>query len=426
MVENVFVVGLDDHNAGILDRLPNAGSYRFHPLLSVDELLFRDTIPVQDLLAEAQRQLELFDGRVDAVIGFWDFPVSTMVPMLCQRLGLHWASLESVVKCEHKYWSRLEQRRVIDEYPRFGLVDLDDEPTLPNGLRYPVWLKPVKSASSALAYRVENLQQLRQAAAAIRDGIGRMGDPFEFVLAQLQLPPELSGIGGRACLAEEAATGAQVTVEGYSFHGEVRIYGIVDSITGPDSSSFLRYQYPSSLPPAVTQRMAGLSGQVIRQIGLDSTTFNIEYFWDPEQDMITLLEVNPRHSQSHAELFEQVDGIANHDHMLQLALGREPRPRHREGPYNMAAKWFVRRIADGVARRVPTAEEVEQVQRDIAGCTVDVSITAGDRLSELHDQDSYSYALATIYLGADDEDDLIRKYERALAGLPFEFEEPSE
>jgi len=426
MVENVFVVGLDDHNAGILHQLPDASRYRFHPLLSVDELLYRDTIPVPDLLEEAQRQLDSFDGRVDAIIGFWDFPVSTMVPILCQRRGLHWASLESVVKCEHKYWSRLEQQRVIDEYPRFGLVDLDDEPTLPDGLRYPVWLKPVKSASSALAYRVENLPQLRQAAAAIRDGIGRMGDPFEFVLAQLQLPPELSGIGGRACLAEEAAAGAQVTVEGYSFRGDVHIYGTIDSITCPDSTSFLRYQYPSVLPPAVTQRMAVLSQRVIRQIGLDSITFNIEYFWDPEHDTITLLEVNPRHSQSHAELFEQVDGIANHDHMLQLALGREPQPRHREGPYDMAAKWFVRRVADGVARRVPTGEEVEQVQRDIDGCTIDVSITAGDRLSELHDQDSYSYAFATIYLGADDEDELIRKFERALAGLPFEFVEPGE
>ena len=138
--------------------------------------------------------------------------------------------------------------------PAVRLVDLDHDPTLPDGLRYPVWLKPVKSASSALAYRVENLQQLRQAAAAIRDGVGRMGSPFEFVLAQLRLPPELSGIGGRACLAEEAAVGAQVTVEGYSFQGDVHVYGIVDSITCPDSSSFLRYQYPSSLPPAVLDR----------------------------------------------------------------------------------------------------------------------------------------------------------------------------
>ena len=194
-----------------------------------------------------------------------------------------------------------------------------------------------------------------------------MGEPFDFVLSQLQLPPEVSGVGGRACLAEEAATGAQVTVEGYSFQGDVHVYGTVDSITCPDSSSFLRYQYPSSLPAAVTQRMAELSGRVIRQIGLDGITFNIEYFWDADHDTISLLEVNPRHSQSHAELFEQVDGVANHDHMLQLALGREPRPRHREGPYDIAAKWFVRRTTDGVARRVPTAEEVEQVEREHPG-----------------------------------------------------------
>ncbi len=250
----------------------------------------------------------------------------------------------------------------------------------------------------------------------MRDGIGRMGDPFDFVLSHLQLPPEVTGIGGRACLAEEAATGAQVTVEGYSFHGDVHVYGTVDSITCPDSSSFLRYQYPSSLPSAVTQRMAEISERVIRQIGLDGITFNIEYFWDPDHDTISLLEVNPRHSQSHAELFEQVDGVANHDHMLQLALGREPRLRHREGPYYIAAKWFVRRVADGVASRVPTSQEIEQVERAIPGCTVDVTVATGDRLSELYDQDSYSYALATVYVGADDEDELIRKYEQALAG----------
>ena len=85
----------------------------------------------------------------------------------------------------------------------------------------------------------------------------------------------------------------------------------------------------------------------------------------------------------------------------------------------------MRRTTDGVARRVPTAEEIEQVERTIPGCTVDVTVAVGDRLSELYDQDSYSYALATVYLGADDEDELIRKYEHALAGLPFEFEEPA-
>jgi hypothetical protein len=421
VVENVFVLGLDDHNARVLHDLPDADRYRFHPLLSGGELAGGETIPLAELLDAAQRQVESFDGPVHALIGFWDFPVSTMVPILCQRLGLRWASLESVVKCEHKYWSRLEQRRVIDEYSRFGLVDLD-RPALPEGMSYPVWLKPIKSASSELAFRADDPAQLAEAAATIQMGIRRIGDAFGFVLDQLELPPELAGTGGSACLAEEAATGAQVTVEGYSYRGDVRVYGVVDSVTVPGGTSFLRYQYPSCLPTAVTDRMAELSRRVIRQVGLDGVTFNIEYFWDAERDAVTLLEINPRHSQSHAALFAWVDGVANHHHMLELALGREPRPPHREGPYDIAALWFVRRSADGVVRRVPTADEIATVQHDVDGCSVDVTVRPGDRLSDLHDQDSYSFAIATIAVGADSEDELTRKYEQALAGLPFEID----
>jgi biotin carboxylase len=421
---NVFVLGLDEHNAQLLEALPHAERYRFHALLDIDDLLHRETIPVPELLEQAQRQLAEFDGRVDAVIGFWDFPISTMVPILAGRLGLPWPSLESVLKCEHKYWSRLEQRAVIEEVPRFGLLDLDDpDPDLPEGLAYPVWIKPVKSASSKLAFRVENHKQLHDAAAEIREGVGRIGDPFEFVLDQVDLPPEIAAAGGSACLVEEAATGAQVTVEGYSHRGDVRVYGVVDSVHCADSPSFLRYQYPSTVPAAVADRLADISRRVITRIGLDGTTFDIEYFWDAERDAITLLEVNPRHSQSHAELFAQVDGVAHHDVMLQLALGREPRTPHREGRSAVAAKWFVRRAEDGVVVRVPTAEEIERVEREVPGCTVAVSLRPGDRLSEQHDQDSYSYAIANVFVGADSEDELREKYERVVAGLPFEFEE---
>jgi hypothetical protein len=426
VTEHVFVLGLDDHNLETLQKLPDAAQYHFHPLLTIEELQYREEIPVPELLDKAQRQLESFEGPVHAIIGFWDFPVSTMVPILCRRMGLRWASLESVVKCEHKYWSRLEQQQVIDEYPRFGLVDLDAEAELPGGMRYPVWLKPVKSFSSDLAFHVEDRHELQDAAAAIREGIGRVGEPFQFVLDQLDLPPSIAEAGGSACLVEEEATGAQVTVEGYSCRGEVCAYGIVDSITCQDSPSFLRYQYPSALPAEVTDRMIDISRRVIHRIGLDDCTFNIEYFWDRERDAITLLEVNPRHSQSHAELFQQVDGMTNHHCMLALALGREPRLPHREGSYDMAAKWFLRRVDDGVVRRVPTAEEIEQVERDVPGCTVDVIVGPGDRLSELHDQDSYSYKIANIYVGAGDEEELTQKYERCVAGLPFEFDDREE
>jgi hypothetical protein len=39
------------------------------------------------------------------------------------------------------------------------------------------------------------------------------------------------------------------------------------------------------------------------------------------------------------------------------------------------------------------------------------------------DQDSYSYKLANLYIGAADEGELVAKYERSIAALPFTIDE---
>jgi len=43
------------------------------------------------------------------------------------------------------------------------------------------------------------------------------------------------------------------------------------------------------------------------------------------------------------------------------------------------------------------------------------------RLSDLPDQDSYSYAVAQIYMGTKNRSTLLRNYERALKDPTFEF-----
>ena len=278
--------------------MPDAQRYTFHPLLTQDELQ-QGVVSVPDLLDRARSLLDAFDGPIDAIAGYWDFPVTMMVPVLCRERGLPSASLQSVVTCEHKYWSRLVQRDVTDEIPGFALLDLSDERAeLPRGVEYPVWIKPIKSASSEGAHHVEDDEQLTAAIALERDQVGRMGGPFNDVLDMLDLPPEIARIGTDVCLVEEAATGAQVTVEGYADDGEVEIYGVVDSITYPGTSSFLRYEYPSTrVPPHIQNYMADVSRRVITAIGLDHSTFNIEYFWDADAETLTLLEINARHSQ---------------------------------------------------------------------------------------------------------------------------------
>lgn len=48
-----------------------------------------------------------------------------------------------------------------------------------------------------------------------------------------------------------------------------------------------------------------------------------------------------------------------------------------------------------------------------------LNVAEGDRLSELHGEDSYSYELAHIYIGAAGQRDLEDKFARCVHALPF-------
>jgi hypothetical protein len=421
-IKNVFVLGMDEHNHKVLQTMRDAEQYRFHPVLSFDDI-YGEEIAFGDALYRAEQVLDSFEGSIDAIIGFWDFPVSSLAPLLRQRYGLPTASLEEIVMCEHKYWSRLVQQRVLEEYPPFALVDLDRDSSPPQGLRFPMWVKPVKSFSSVLAFGVADEQAYAEALDRIRDGIGWIGEPFDELLKYVDLPAEIEAVGGQACLAEEAITGKQLTVEGYRYNDKVVIYGVVDSVRYDNSPSFLRFQYPSSLPERVIERLVDISERLVTEIGLERNTFNIEYFWDPGTDAVSLLEINPRHSQSHAELFADVDGMSNHEAMLRLALDRDPEFPRGQGQYDIAAKCFVRRFSDGVVRRHPTPEEIAALENIVPGATIDLNAVEGDVLSQMNEQDSYSYALASVYIGASDEAELTAKFDQVVAALPYEIED---
>lgn len=426
MAFNVFVLGADELNLSVLRNAPTLSECRFHPLLDIDTLVEGDEIPLEDKLSEAENRLASFEGRVDALVGFWDFPVNMMLPMLCTRFDLPGPALESVVKCEHKYWSRLEQKEAIDEVPGFGVVRPDDPPEMPQGLRFPVWLKPVISASSELAFKAEDMDGFRSALAEIRAGIDRVGEPFEHILERIELPQEIADAGPYACMVEEAATGVQTTVEGYVFNGEVRTHAVIDSLTYPESSSFLCYRYPSRLHASVTDRITELTHRVISHIGLNNSTFNVEFFWNSDTGDISLLEINARHSQSHALLMEYVDGVPNHTYRVLPALGRDPSRPAGGGEYAISFKWFLRRFVDGHVRRVPTAEEIARIERAVPGATIHIGVEPGQRLSDLHGQDSYSFELAQIYTGAADADEASDKYDRCVEGLHFEIDDAEE
>jgi hypothetical protein len=426
MTKNIAVLGLDDFNLALFRTVRNFDSYSFHRILSKEELVGASRYSMSDLLAKADRQLRSIDGRVDAVVGYWDFPTTLILPVLRRKAGLATTSLESVLRCVHKYWSRCVQRRTASELvPRCIPFDpFAENPLSAIDLAPPFWIKPIKAHSSILGFRIDSEQDFQAALPRIRKKIERFAEPFNHIFRLAELPAEIAAIDGHHCIAEEfIAAEYQCTLEGYVLRGRPRVYGIVDSLREQHGSAFSRYQYPTCMPVPVQQRMIDAAERVMRATGLDNEPFNMEFFYDPDRDRLALLEINPRVSKSHFPLFAMVEGASHQEVMLEVALGIEPVFPQRKGRYPVAAKFMVRRFADGVVRRVPSPAEIRDLEGSLSGVRIQVEVAAGDRLSELVNQDSYSYETAAIFVGGRNEQDLEEKYHFCLDRLRLEIDE---
>lgn len=423
MPKNIFVVGLEDFNLRFLQRVRHAETYAFHQLLDYNSAATDPDVDVNALLRRAFAQLGAFEGTIDAIVGYWDFPTVLMMPILRKRYGLDGPSLESVLQCEHKYWSRHMQKEALpDMVPPFALVDpfaegAEDSPPLP----FPFWIKPVKAHSSLLGFRVRNVADYRDALATIRKGIEYWAVNLNQIMEYADIPADLTEADGWTCIAEGIiSSGRQCTLEGYVLDGDIEVYGVVDSIRGPNRSSFERYQYPSTLPGKIKHRMIAAARTAIGHSGLDNSPFNIEFFWNRGTDRIWLLEINARISKSHSPLFDKVEGVPHNEVMIDVALGRKPEYPLGQGAFRHAAKCMYRRYDcrdEQVVTRAPEPEEIATIEARFPGCEINSHVRTGMRLGDLHFQDSYSHELAEIFVGSNSQSGLMRAYHEIVEAL---------
>lgn len=52
---------------------------------------------VADLMSRARAILDAHEGSIDEIVGYWDFPVSTLVPMLGREYHTRTTSLKAIV-----------------------------------------------------------------------------------------------------------------------------------------------------------------------------------------------------------------------------------------------------------------------------------------------------------------------------------------
>ncbi|HKL22948.1 MAG TPA: hypothetical protein VJ904_14165, partial [Tichowtungia sp.] len=178
-----------------------------------------------------------------------------------------------------------------------------------------------------------------------------------------------------------------------------------------------------ALPSEICSRMKKAAGKVMSSVEFNNSAFNIEFLWDEETDRLKLLEINPRIAQSHADLFEKVDGCSNHRIILDIARGRRPEMPFREGPCNVAGKFFVRHFKNGIVKSAPGEQDVRRLKDAIPGIHVSLRAEEGRELAELDYQDSYSYKLAILYFGGDSPEDLQDKFELAKDILGYQIED---
>ena len=427
MTRNIFVIGLNEFNGERLKRLRGVEDVAFHGLIDPGRIYDTQEFDIPAMLHEADEVLGAFNGSIDGIVGYIDFPVSTMLPILCRKYGTRMTSLESLLKCEHKFWSRSVMREVIpDNIPLFTSFNPFDDDALSGigraGLAFPFFVKPIKSSGSRLGFRIDGPEDFDFAIEKFRAEIEQISEPFNHVLEQADLPEEIRAVDGSHCMAEQVIGGRQCTLEGYVQGGEVVPYGVIDSIRYPQVLSFYYYLYPSTLPRRVQNNMGEITKTIMAHIGYDDCAFNIEYFWDEIQDRIWLLEINTRIAQSHCDLFEMVDGVSHQQVTVDLALGRAPDMPHDQGDARVAAEFFYRVFfRDGTVSRVPTEDEIAAVTARFPGARIVPQVREGMRLSELPEQDAYSYAIASVWMGASKQSKLLWNYEGVIKRLDFEF-----
>lgn len=422
--KRICVIGIDEFNSKKLNVFEGSQEYDYYPILDVSELQHCDTYNMEELMNKAMDQIDDLDNTPDAIVGFWNFPVTCLTPMLAREYSLPHLPLDALIKCEHKYLGRLEQEKIIpDKVPAFDVLNpFHSNPYKSITVDFPFWLKPIQSFASQLSFKIETKKEFNDALSVIREKIHRFADPFNYVLERVELPERIEGIDGYHCIAEEAMPGVQATVEGYVHDGNIKFIGAFDSKRHRHHETFFSYEYPADLNQKTIGEIEETSTKILDNIGYDNSSFNIEYFYNKDRDEFSLLEINPRISQSHSDPFHKVDGAPNHKPMIEVALGKKPDFTHREGDFNVAAKFYYRVFEDGVMTDVPGDEDLDSIRKEMPDMEIKIWVDEGVRLSELHDQDSYSYKLASVYLGADNKDALYSKRDRCFELLNFKID----
>lgn len=399
----------------------DARGYRFHfegfdlfSFPSNARLLTFDIFKFVDWLAKKYHHLPLHgitssNEQFGALVG----------ALLAQKLGLPGADPKALIAAQHKYVARrILEKEVPEANVRFAAFPYTFASAADIALPFPFYVKPVKAAYSVLARRVDDFQQLQEHMTFHpweQYIIKRLVRPFNDVVRRLTD----FDVDAHWMLAEELIDGHQVNVDGAAVHGEVHVLGIVDAIMYPGTDQFMRFEYPTRLPPDWAARAADTAKRIVRALGIDHGLFNVEMRVCRETGACRMIEVNPRMAAQFSDLYEKVDGLNLHDIALALAVGNAPDLTPGRGKYKVACSFVFRKFDGTPLANPPTREKLRWLAEFDPDAFLAMFVKTGGGLKrEMKWLGSHRYA--TLNMGGHSQEDLFGKFQTVKQTLGFE------
>lgn len=420
-MKNILVLFDQEWDTVQLARIAAGGDVRFfHEGFDLFRFPENAKLLVFDIYHFVEKVLTKYrHTRIDAIISSHEQFGALAAGLLGARMGLPTMSLEAVVNAQHKERARsIFQRHVphlnIPFSPFRYTFRREDEIALP----FPMYVKPVKAAYSVLARRVDSFAQLQRHmdfGAWEQFIIKRLVRPFNDVVARTGAGP----IDGHWMLAEQLIDGFQVNVDGFVENGAIHILGIVDAVMYPGTDAFLRWEYPSRLPPEWQANIRRAAIDTARALDLNHGIFNVELRVCTHSGECKIIEVNPRMAMQFSDMYEAVDGINLHALAIRLALGEPSGIVAKAGKRKFATSFVYRRFDGKPQPHFPDTRQLAALRAfDPDAQLITFPKSGGELKRESKWLSSYRYAC--LNMAADSETDLMAKYREAskLLGFP--------
>ena len=357
--------------------------------------------------------------KIAAVVSTHEQFGALAASLFAEKLGLPGTPMQALLTAQHKYLARQIHRDVLPEnVPPFCGFRYDADVTKAVSIDYPIFVKPVKAAFSVLAKRCKDEAALR---AHLKFRLWE-----KTIIKRLTLPFRRVSVKHIDCeidadcfIAEGCVDGAlQFCVDGYAHNGRVSILGTVDSVMYPGTNAFMRFEYPSQLATKHVEKLEAVAKRAVEAVGLTHGLFNVELFFNPTTERITIIEINPRMAGQFSDLYERVDGKSLWALELELALGNEPTWPHREGKFGAAASFVFREFGAAI-KQPPPEHEQSWLTKTFPDAKLFLDIKhSTSRARETKWLGTYRYAL--VHMGGADHDDLMARFANVCEHLNFD------